>query len=231
MGVFQGVFMKYAFLSVVSAILLLAPFNVLAANCASPTGSEGQVRYDSTTKLLYYCDGTNWKNAGGSTRGAQIRVLTGAATTTAAWSGTGYSITPAANWTQYTIVMNSTIFDNGGWVNPGGYFVIPAGVSKVRVTANFQCDAAMTTGATYMSASILKNDAFATGSATASTPGYIPTSVYAGAIHFFNNIQSGIISVTAGDTIKFKLAQGNTTGISQNISCRDGTWMEIQAVE
>lgn len=224
--------MRFANACLVLAMIIMLPLTVLAANCASPTGSEGQVRYDSTTKLLYYCDGTSWRGATDGTRGAMIRVLTGTATTTAAWSGTGYSVTPATNWTIYPIVMNSTVYDNGGWVNAGGYFVIPAGVTKVRVTANYFCDIAMTTGDTYMSATIYKNGAFTTGTPNQTTPGYMPRGNYAGAIHFSGNMQSGTMTVAAGDNIKFMLAQGNTAGISQNMSCRDGsTWMEIQAVE
>lgn len=36
------------------------------ANCGAPLGSEGQLRYDSSNKGLYFCNGTSWQTVGGT---------------------------------------------------------------------------------------------------------------------------------------------------------------------
>jgi hypothetical protein len=36
------------------------------ALCSSPSGAESQTRYDFTGHKMYYCDGTNWVEGGGS---------------------------------------------------------------------------------------------------------------------------------------------------------------------
>lgn len=56
-------FMRSLLIAAITLLVAIAASPAFAGNCASPTGSEGQVRYDSTTKALYFCDGTNWKLA------------------------------------------------------------------------------------------------------------------------------------------------------------------------
>jgi hypothetical protein len=44
----------------VATFFLLCFYGTGWAVCASPTGSEGQLRYDSGTKKVYVCDNVNW---------------------------------------------------------------------------------------------------------------------------------------------------------------------------
>jgi hypothetical protein len=49
--------------------LVLAPFASFAA-CSDPSGNEGEVIYNSTAKMLQFCNGTVWVNAAGIAPGS-----------------------------------------------------------------------------------------------------------------------------------------------------------------
>lgn len=46
------------------ALLIAACPLTAFADCSTPAGSEGVLRYDTTTKTLLFCDGTTWKTLG-----------------------------------------------------------------------------------------------------------------------------------------------------------------------
>ncbi|MBZ0296716.1 MAG: hypothetical protein K8L99_29410 [Anaerolineae bacterium] len=57
---------------VVSGVVALCiPVTAYSA-CTSPAGNEGDLRYDSTAKAVYFCDGTNWQGMGGSGSGPAV---------------------------------------------------------------------------------------------------------------------------------------------------------------
>lgn len=59
----SGIFLRKYFLTVLAACMMLLAGNAYAA-CSSPTGNEGDVRYDTTAKNLYFCNNTAWVAAG-----------------------------------------------------------------------------------------------------------------------------------------------------------------------
>ncbi len=53
-------------LALTMLVLALWGRGALAADCATPSGNEGDVIYNSTYKVVQFCNGTDWVNAGSS---------------------------------------------------------------------------------------------------------------------------------------------------------------------
>src|SRR5262245_59228763 len=52
--------------TVLAVLVVVAMSQPAFAACSSPSGSEGQLMYNSTSHVAQFCDGTNWILAGGS---------------------------------------------------------------------------------------------------------------------------------------------------------------------
>lgn len=122
--------MKYLLYTLVALCgVFMLPSKSLAA-CATPVGSEGDLRYDSTAKMLYFCNDTNWiATTGGSGAHAFKAYRTGAYQTfsdgvwaQATFEGEYYDDSNAFAANTYTIPEDGiyAFFSNQAQVANGG---------------------------------------------------------------------------------------------------------------
>lgn len=93
--------------SVICLAILLVPALAHAA-CSSPAGSEGDLRYDSTAKTIYFCDDTNWIAMGGS--GSSPRLPTAVRVTSAAMTDGNLG-----GWAAFRTYMDSNSCSGYEW--------------------------------------------------------------------------------------------------------------------
>ncbi|MCZ7593710.1 MAG: tail fiber domain-containing protein [Hyphomicrobium sp.] len=96
---------RYRFFAVaIFALSCLAyPQNALA-DCANPAGPEGRLVYNSTHKVVQYCDGTNWIGMGGGSGGGGASALVGLSDVDAGAAGNGYVLQYNTTTTKWEAV-------------------------------------------------------------------------------------------------------------------------------
>ncbi len=114
------------FIFLVLAMFAL-PIEAQAA-CASPSGTEGSLRYDSALKKLYFCNGTDWKEPGGTGTTTTTTTVIAAPGTT---DSRMYGVPLIGADGTYTVTLCSGVIgsDCGGGIfaGDGNLVVSPAG--------------------------------------------------------------------------------------------------------
>lgn len=97
------------------------------ATCVNPTGTEGRLIYNSTSKVVQFCDGTNWIGMGGGGGGGGASALVGLSDVDAASAGTGNVLVYNAvsgNWEAASVGSDTeVIFNDGGALSGNASFV------------------------------------------------------------------------------------------------------------
>ena len=96
-------FMDCFVLLAMTCVMFVFLTNMAQAACTSPDGTEGLQVYDSTAKIMKYCDGDNWI----SMKGANTVAVTGAKISTGSVASGGFP----TNWAYATGTDSAAVYD------------------------------------------------------------------------------------------------------------------------
>jgi hypothetical protein len=120
----ERVMMKFNFIAQFSRVCVVMAFGLAVmtfgaasayAACTSPAGTEGQQVYNTTHKIMQYCDGTNWigmgsvgGSGGGGAATSQLANDPDACVTGKAgsmrWTGTDFEGCDGSDWRKFAVL-------------------------------------------------------------------------------------------------------------------------------